>query len=179
MGEGVGRVKRPLGSVTMTHILRFLGAAAVLVLSGTGAGAQTPSSASEYVSCPRSRLSIYFASGETAASPEALALIGRISETAADCQPDGIDLVARIDARVDGERAVTLALARLSAVADDLIAKGVSVDRIRVAAQSSQDARSPTSGLNQIDVLFRKSAEAADNVASPPAPRITAPSDTI
>ena len=161
----------------MMRIAGFIGAFGALVLSGAGAGAQTVSSASEYVSCPRGRLSIYFASGETTASPEAEALIGRISQTAANCQPDGIDLVARIDARVDGERAITLALARLAAVADDLIAQGVAVERIRVAAQTSGLA--PSSTLNQIDVMFRKSAETADDVVSPPPPARTAPGQTI
>ena len=66
---------------------------------------------------------------------------------------------------------MALALARLSAVADDLVAKGVAVERIRVAAQSAGVMYAPT--LNQIDVLFRKSGETADEVAPPrlePAP---------
>lgn len=146
--------------------LAFLGFAAVLLLSGASAGAQTRTSPSEYVSCPRARLSIYFASGETTASPEALTLIGRIGETAANCQPDGIDLVARVDARVDGDRALAVALARLTEVADDLVEQGVSVDRIRVAAQASGGS---ASAINQIDILFRKSAsEVADEVVAPP-----------
>jgi len=141
------------------------------------ARAQTASSPSEYESCPRGRLSIYFASGETNTSPEAVVLIGRISETAASCQPDGIDLVARVDFRVDGERAMALALARLSTVADDLVAQGVSMERIRVAAQTA--VVFPATQLNQIDVLFRKSDEVADNVASPPPVVHTAPGSTI
>lgn len=156
--------------------LAFLGFSAVLLLAGAGAGAQTRTSPSEYVSCPLARLSIYFASGETTVLPEALALIGRIGETAANCQPDGIDLVARVDARVDGDRALAVALARLSEVADDLVEQGVSVDRIRVAAQASGGL---ASSINQIDVLFRKSAsETADEVAAPPAGP-TAPSPAI
>ena len=162
----IGRPQAPLSIVTMMRIRGFIGAFGALVLSGAGAQAQTVSSASEYVSCPRGRLSIYFASGEATASPEAEALIGRISETAATCQPDGIDLVARIDASVDGERAVTIALARLAAVADDLIAQGVPVERIRVAAQATGLPQAST--LNQIDVLFRKAGETAKDVASPP-----------
>ena len=146
--------------------LAFLGFSAVLLLTGTVAGAQTRVSPSEYVSCPHARLSIYFASGETTATPEALALIGRIGEAAADCQPDGIDLVARVDARVDGDRALALALARLAEVADDLVEQGVAVERIRVAAQASGGA---ASAINQIDILFRKSAsETPEEVAAPP-----------
>ncbi len=161
----------------MMRTIGYLGVTAALVLSGTVARAQTASSPSDYESCPRGRLSIYFASGETDTSPEAIVLIGRISETAASCQPDGIDLVARVDSRVDGERAMALALARLSAVADDLVAKGVSMDRIRVAAQTAGVL--PATQLNQIDVLFRKSGEVADNVASPPPVVNTAPASTI
>lgn len=156
--------------------LAFLGFLTVLLLSGAVAGAQTRVSPSEYVSCPRARLSIYFASGETTATPEALTLIGRIGETAANCQPDGIDLVARVDARVDGDRALALALARLSEVADDLVEQGVSVERIRVAAQASGGT---ASAINQIDVLFRKStAEVADDIVAPPKSP-TAPSGAI
>lgn len=156
--------------------LAFLGFSTVLLLAGPLAGAQTRVLPSEYVSCPRARLSIYFASGETTATPEALALIGRIGETAADCQPDGIDLVARVDFRVDGDRALALALARLSEVADDLVEQGISVERIRVAAQASGGT---ASAINQIDVLFRKSAvEVADDVVAPPA-NPTAPSGAI
>ncbi|MDP3493884.1 MAG: hypothetical protein Q8R82_12280 [Hyphomonadaceae bacterium] len=161
----------------MMRILGFIGASVALVLSATGARAQTASAPSEFVSCPRARLSIYFASGQITASPEALALIGRISETAANCQPDRIDLVARIDARADGKRAVELALARLSAVADDLIAKGVSVESIRIAAQAAGPAPSPT--FNQIDVLFKKTGDTADVAASPSAPLRTAPGEAI
>lgn len=161
----------------MMRVPFYPGAAAALALVGAGAGAQTVSSAPEYVSCPRGSLSIYFASGETVASPQARALIERISETAASCQPDGIDLVARIDSRVDGERAVSLALTRLSAIADDLVAKGVSAERIRVAAQAGG---SPAPSLNQIDVLFRKAGESRDAVAvPPPAPIRVAPSQAI
>jgi len=156
--------------------LAFVGFSAVPLLTSGVAGAQIRVSPSEYVSCPRARLSIYFASGETTATPEALTLIGRIGETAANCQPDGIDLVARVDSRVDGDRALALALARLAEVADDLVEQGISVERIRVAAQASGGT---VSAINQIDVLFRKSvAEVADDVVAPP--KIpTAPSGAI
>lgn len=156
--------------------LAFPAITAALLLAGSGAGAQTRTAPSEYVSCPRARLSIYFASGETTVLPEALALIGRIGETAANCQPDGIDLVARVDARVDGDRALAVALARLSEVADDLVEQGIAVERIRVAAQASGGL---ASSINQIDILFRKSAsETADEVAAPPKSP-TAPSGAI
>lgn len=156
---------------------KFLCAIAVLALSGTGAGAQTVPASSEYASCPRGRLSIYFASGDTTASPQALVLIDRVSETASSCHADGIDLVARVDTRVDGENAMSLALARLNAVSADLVAKGVPVERIRVAAQA---AKGPSAPLIQIDVLFRKTSETVDDVAGPPpAPERVAPSQAI
>jgi len=162
----------------MMRFSRFLGVTLALVLSGTAALAQAPSTTSEFASCPRGRLSIYFASGDATASPQALVLLGRISETAASCHPDGIDLVARIDSRVDGERAMSLALARLSAVAADLVANGVPVERIRVAAQAGKGTAAPS--LTQIDVLFRKAGETVDDVASPPpAPERVAPSQAI
>lgn len=125
---------------------------------------QSTASESDYTSCPRGRLAIYFASGDTTASPQAEALIGRVSEAAATCQPDGIDLIAHIDARVDGDRAVAVALARLNTVAGDLIAQGVPVERIRVAAQAGLSPAAPT--LNQIEILFRKSDDTTDNVAA-------------
>jgi hypothetical protein len=177
INDHIGGRWPPSRAVTMMRIPGLIGAFGALVLCEVGAGAQTVSSASEYVSCPRGRLSIYFASGETTASPEAEVLIGRISETAANCQPDGIDLLARIDARVDGERAVTLALARLSAVADDLIAQGVAVERIRIAAQTAGSGSGST--LNQIDVLFRQSRQTADDVAIQPTPVQKAPAQAI
>lgn len=130
--------------------------------------AQTQSAAtdSEYTSCPRGTLAIYFASGDTTASPQAEALIGRVSEAVATCQADGIDLIAHIDTRVDGDRAVAVALARLNTVAANLIAQGVPVERIRVAAQAGVAPAAPT--LNQIDILFRKSGAATDEVAAEP-----------
>lgn len=163
--------------VTMMRTFGYLAASAAVFVSGVGAAAQTASSASEYASCPRGRLSIYFASGETKTSPEAIILIDRISETAASCQPDGIDLVARVDKRVDGDQAMSLALARLAAVSDDLVAKGFSVDRIRVAAQAV--GMTPETQLNQIDVIFRKTGNGADDVASPSIKPYTAPNSTI
>jgi hypothetical protein len=153
----------------MMRSVCFLSVAIAIALLEAGAAAQTLSSTasgSEYTPCPRGRLAIYFASGDTTASPQAEALIERVSEAAATCQPDGIDLIAHIDARVDGDSAVAVALARLNTVAGDLIAQGVPVERIRVAAQAGLSPAAPT--LTQIDVLFRKSGDAPDDVAAEP-----------
>ncbi len=163
----------------MLRVSRILCAAVLLAVPGAAfaqrPGAE-PSSATADISCPHGRLSIYYASGEADASPQAEALIGLISEHAARCNADGVDLIARIDARVDGANALTLALQRLSAVAADLVAKGVPVDRIRVAAQS---AKTPASAsITQVDVIFRKADETPEVAAPAPAPRAIA-SDAI
>jgi hypothetical protein len=162
--------------------------AAAFALIASSAGAQPPNSTSAStsadVSCPRGRLSIYFSSGDTTASAQSEALIDRIGETAASCNPDGIDLLARVDTRVDGDQALSVALIRLGKVADDLVARGVPVDRIRIAAQSASVTAAlglAAPNLNQIDVLFRKSSETADAsaVAPVPEPALTAPGDAI
>lgn len=164
--------------VTMMRTLGLLCSAAALVLCDVAAGAQTRAS-SEPVTCPRGRLSIYFASGDVNASPQAQLLIGRIGDTASTCNPDGVDLVARIDAAVDGERAVSIALARLGKVADDLVAMGVPAGRIRIAAQSAGSVAAP--GLNQIDVVFHKAGAPEIEVNPTPAvpPARTVRSDAI
>lgn len=164
--------------------MRCFGVFCTFALLATSAAAAQipevkPSSASAEASCPRGRLSIYYASGEAEASPQAEALIGLIGEHASSCNPDGLDLIARIDARVDGEQAIGVALQRLSAVAADLVSQGVPVDRIRVAAQADRTPDAPN--LNQVDVIFRKAdVTEAGNVAAPAAPPVrTASSDAI
>ncbi|MDP3738687.1 MAG: hypothetical protein Q8R02_14925 [Hyphomonadaceae bacterium] len=130
-------------------------------------------------SCPRAPLSIYFASGDVTASPQAQELLGRIGETVTSCAPDRIDLIAHIDASVDGARAVTVALQRLNMVAGDLVARGLPADRIRVAARAPE-AGEPVVGPNQINILFRKAEPAPDSptpVSQPPVR--TAPSQSI
>lgn len=141
---------------------------ALLVLPGT-ALAQLPgvetSSAGVEPACPHGRLSIYYASGEADASPQAEALIGLISDHAARCNADGVDLIARIDTRVDGENALSLALERLGAVAANLAAKGVPVERMRIAAQAAKTPAS--SSIAEVDVIFRKSSAETPEVAAP------------
>jgi outer membrane protein OmpA-like peptidoglycan-associated protein len=159
----------------MMSKIRVLLACAALVLGGAAASAQAPAPTtgpgtrgpSSEPPCPRGRLSIYFASGEATASPQAEALITRISEHAASCNADGLDLVARIDVRVDGDRALALALQRLGAIADGLIASGIPVDRIRLGALGASSPAAPN--LNQIDILIRKADDVIGEVASPPA----------
>lgn len=164
-------------------MFRSTALAVIACLAGTslaGAMAQTSAVDSGEVSCPGGRLSIYYARGDATASDQALVLIARIGEAAAQCQPDGIDLITEINAANDGEdaRAVSLALARLSNVAEALIAEGVSAGRIRVAAVN--DANDIGSPMGEVGVMFRKSRVAADDASSPapaPAPaRTTRPS---
>lgn len=134
-----------------------------------------------YISCPRTPLSIYFASGDVTASPQAEELLGRIGETLNSCAPDRIDLIAHIDASVDGARAVTVALQRLNMVAGDLVARGLPADRIRVAARAPE-AGEPVVGPNQINILFRKAESAAEAEAPTPVsqpPARTVPSQSI
>lgn len=147
--------------------------AGLLCVAGLFAGAasaqeQSPSAVS---ACPRGPLSIYFASGDSTASPQAQALIGKIGETATSCQPDRIDLIARIDTATDGDSAVAVALARLNTVVANLVSHGLSADHIRVAALSSVNPQEPM--LNQIDVVFAKDDAAADDT-SPAAPNVRA-----
>ena len=157
--------------ITMTRIIRL---ACVAGLFAAGANAQEPqdSQTVSTTSCPRGAVSIYFASGDATASPQAQALIGKIGETATSCQPDRVDLVARIDVTTDGDKAVAVALERLGNVAADLVSHGLSPDRIRVAALSAVNLQGPR--LNQIDVLFSKDNQPADEVPPPsPPPQYT------
>jgi hypothetical protein len=165
-------------------MIRTLGilalAAGIHLVSAGVAAAQTVEPAAASDACPRKALKIYFASGDVNASPETEALIGRIGETASTCGPDNLDLVAHFDVSVDGDRAVSIALERLAKVAEDLVAQGISADRIRIAARAVKAGEAATASLNQVDVLFRK-ADPVDTLADPrPAPAArTVPNDSI
>lgn len=164
----------------MLRITGIICAAALLAITGTAVAqlpGALPSSADPDISCPHGRLSIYYASGEAASSPQAEALIDLISEHAARCNAEGLDLIARIDSRVDGDKALALALERLSSVAGDLVAKGIPVDRIRVAAQAAQNP--PSASLTQIDVIFRKADPTPEVAAPAPSQPRTFANDTI
>jgi hypothetical protein len=159
--------------------LLLLSSLAAGLMAVAPAGAQTKPSANP-VSCPRGVVKIYFASGDVAASPQAQALIGKIGETASSCEPDHIDLVTRFDPSVDGDRAVAIALERLSAVVADLVSQGISVGRIRISAQAVKAGEYPAGHLNQVDVLFRKAGETPEEAdLPPPAPVRIVRSDAI
>src|SRR5689334_21088374 len=163
----------------MIRTLGILAAiAGIHLISAGAAAAQTVEPATASDACPRNILKIYFASGDVNASPETEALIGRIGEAASTCTPDNLDLIAHFDVRVDGDRAVSLALERLAKVADDLLAQGISADRIRIAARAVKAGEAATASLNQVDVLFRK-ADPDDAPAAPQAPAVRIPSDAI
>lgn len=112
--------------------------------------------------CPRGPVSVYFASGDVTASPQTRALLGKVGETVGSCQPDHVDLVARvhIDAHGDiaeGDSAMAIALERLTLVADDLVAHGLPADRIRVSALAAEPGEVPP--LNQVEIVFRKDGD--------------------
>jgi hypothetical protein len=132
----------------------------------------TAQKAASEASCPRAPVSIYFASGDVNGSPEALALLVRIGDTATRCEADTIDLIAHIDPQADGDRAVTVALERLNKVARDLIGRGLPAGRIRIAARAPEPGE-PVAGPNQINVVIRKSEDAP--AAPPPPSRLTPP----
>jgi outer membrane protein OmpA-like peptidoglycan-associated protein len=161
---------------------RTLGIAAAIasihLVCAAAAAAQVVDADASADTCPRNALKIYFASGDVNASPQAEALIGKIGETATSCGPDHLDLVAHFDSGVDGERAVSVALERLARVADDLVAQGISPDRIRVAARAVKAGEAATASLNQIDVLFRK-ADAEPAIEPEQSDIRTAPSEAI
>jgi hypothetical protein len=162
---------REFVTVTMMRALLLTCATAgLLALASAGAGAQTAAGSNTAASCPRGALKIYFASGDVTASPQAQALIGKIGDTATSCEPDHVDIVARFDPNMDGDRAVTVALERLSTVVADLVSRGLSVDRIRISARAVKAGEYPPGHLNQVDVLFRKAAETGEAQEMEPAP---------
>jgi hypothetical protein len=101
-------------------------------------------------------------------------LIARIGDEALRCQPDGIDIVTEIDTDRDGDDAIRLAMARLNNVADNLVAGGYPIQRIRLAARSStqSDIRTPMGGIT---VYFRQSSAEAGNASSAAPARAFAP----
>jgi hypothetical protein len=154
--------------------MKRIWAAATLAIALTGAPgvvAQTvePTAAS---ACPSEPMSVYFASGETALSDEARLLVTRLVEHAVACRPDGIDLVTRINSGVDGDRAVALALTRLSDISQDLVSRGVPPDSIRVAAHPGDDIFPP--GMCEVEIIFRKATPGAGEASSnkPATPRL-------
>lgn len=125
--------------------------------------------ASDASSCPGEAVSVYFASGETALSSEGRALVTRLGDQAIACRPAGIDIVTLINADIDGERAVELALARLQGVSKDLVARGISPDAIRIAARPGSDVFPP--GMSEVEVIFRRSSVGAGEASTrAPAP---------
>ena len=162
----------------MRAVMRTLGLAAaatgIHLLAAASAVAQQTATDT---SCPHAPLSIYFASGDVTASPQAQELIIKISDTATTCHADRVDLIAHIDPKVDGERAVTVALERLNQVAEDLIARGVPADRIRVAARAPE-AGEKIAGPNQVSILIRKADETPEPREAAPTP-VRIPSDSI
>jgi hypothetical protein len=175
------------GTTNVVTMIRTLGI--ILALTGVHLVSLAPAAAQEVTAqpavdlCPSNALRIYFASGAVTVSPQTEALIGKIGETASSCAADHLDLIAHFDTEADGKRAVAVALERLALITDDLIAKGISPDRIRIAVRAVKTGEVASASLNQIDVMFRK-AETNEAAAEPAEParstvRNTAPSDAI
>jgi hypothetical protein len=160
-----------LGAVTMNNrilniamVASFISLSSAIGIADAQVASALPAAAA---SCPRGPVSIYFAAGETTASPQAQALLGKIGETVGICQPDRIEVVARVFVDEngqddEGDMAMSLALKRLSLVADDLMARGLPADRIHVSALAAAPGTSPGPGLHQIEILFQKDGDLPD-----------------
>lgn len=120
--------------------------------------------------CPGEAVSIYFASGESKLTSESRQLVTRLADQAVACEHGGIDLVTLINPDIDGDNAVTLALARLDDISRDLIARGIAPESIRVAARPGRDVFPP--GMSEVEMIFRKSAAGAGEASAkqPPTP---------
>jgi hypothetical protein len=125
--------------------------------------------------CPSESISIYFASGDAALTSEARQLVSRLAAQAVACQPDGIDLITIINTDIDGDHAVSLALARLDDVSRDLVSLGFPPGSIRVAARPGRDVF--PAGMNEVEVIFRKNVPGAGEASTqqPAAPLRVSP----
>lgn len=166
--RGATRAVTMLRSIYLVYVASFVSA------SLPSAAAQSSPADTATSSCTDQRLSIYYKRGEAEATSQALDLIAHISNEAARCKPDGIDLVTDIDTSAEGgdKQAIALALARLNSVAEALIANGVPASRIRMAASQDADVMHPPMG--GVGVMFRQSVVTTDE-ASTPAPRRAPP----
>jgi len=135
-------------------------ALAILVAGGTVSAAdpvpdqgRSPDKASQ-AGCPRTPVSIYFGEGKTNASKESEELLLRVGQTAVDCHPVRVDLVAHLDP-TEGDTALQLALDRLHVVSSELAAHGLPPLNIRVATEDpSQNLSGGVTG-RQVDIHFR------------------------
>ena len=154
-----------------------IAAIAVVCTTAPGVAAQQVAPR-ETAHCPGGSVSVYFASGEATLTSEGRQLVSRLAEQAAACQPEGIDLVTLINTDIDGDHAVALALARLDDISRDLISRGISPGSIRVAARPGRDVF--PAGMNEVEVIFRKSAPAAGEASTQqPATPLKVSPDTI
>ncbi|MEZ6031351.1 MAG: hypothetical protein R3C46_16620 [Hyphomonadaceae bacterium] len=147
---------------------------AIACAAASAAAAQTVAPAAEAV-CPGEPMSVYFASGEATLTAEGRSLVERLVDQAIACRAEGIDIITRINTGVDGEHAISLALARLNGISHDFVSRGVSPESIRIAAQPGDDIFPP--GMSEVEVIFRKTSLEADDASTrkPPAPRLPSP----
>ncbi len=119
-------------------------------------------------------VSIYFASGDPAASAQSEDLLGRLGSMIADCQPDSVVLLAHVDTR-EGDQALQLALERLSRISRQLVEMGLPAQRIRTATGAASDIGADVA-LRQVDIMIAKSAPDPDRPL--PGVRRQPPQDT-
>ena len=169
MGRGLEAVqphpmKLRIANIAVLGLLACLGAPLAI--------AETPPA-----QCPAAKVSVYFAPGDTAASPQSEALIGRVSEAVTSCAPDTVYLLAHVDQN-EGERALSLALQRLERITRELVARGLSTDRIRTAT-SGQRTDNADVALRQVDILVSKQPITSEAEDPPPSrARVRPPQDT-
>jgi outer membrane protein OmpA-like peptidoglycan-associated protein len=113
-------------------------AVTVLILGGTGALARTPAPAK----APDS-LSIYFASGSAAISPEGESVLDRAARTYRDGKP--IIMVVAGGSDATGSPAANLRLSqhRADNVLQGLVARGIPVERFQVLAKGETEPAVP------------------------------------
>jgi hypothetical protein len=173
--------------MTASNILHRTGVALLASLFSAAALAQNPpqrpvpnpASSSVFPACPEGAVSIYFGSGDIAASAQTMAVIERISEAAQACRPDHIDLVAYVNPPVEGEGALSLSLGRLEVVARELAAAGVPVPALRTATRDV--AEHGAGSLIQIDIVMRSEGQAlpAEREPAPAGPRARLRGDPV
>lgn len=156
----------------MQRVVNLVVLGLVACFGASLARAETPSA-----QCPAAKVSVYFAPGDTAASPQSEALIGRVSEAVTSCAPDTVYLLAHVD-HSEGEGALSLALQRLERITRELVARGLSADRIRTATGAPRTDAADVA-LRQVDILVSK--QPIDSEADDPPPsraRMRPPQDT-
>jgi hypothetical protein len=120
-------------------------------------------------SCPSGLVSIYFPESQSSPSRETEELLARVGQMAAECRPARVDIVARLDPD-EGDKAVSLALDRLSTVSRELTSHGLPALSIRLGTEDVSRSTGSRMHSRQVDILFRQSIPAGVEETAPPAP---------